>query len=200
MQLTVSCLLSGWQYLQILGKTQSEYVQSYWVPDAIQILELSSDFFMCCHLKNPYVYQTFTSFLSLMCFFFFQLSKKWLELDNRADGMARGTLFLLLLHDEPRRPCHRLISRFLSLHSPLYWGKLGIKSLQANIQKQTRTSEVWALNMSQECYRNFVNVSSKLEAACFFSVLVTWVYLLIEIIVKSKDDKLHFSALLPLTP
>lgn len=49
--------------------------------------------------------------------------------------------------------------------------------------------------MSQECNRKFVNVSSQLEAACFFSVLVTWLYLLLDIIVKSKGDKLHFSAL-----
>lgn len=54
--------------------------------------------------------------------------------------------------------------------------------------------------MSQECSRNRMNVSSKLEAACFFSVLVTWVYIflffILEIMVKSKDDKLYFSALL----
>lgn len=89
----------------------------------------------------------FPSFL-LLCFFFFffssaQLSKKWFRLNNRADGMARGILFLLLLHDEPWQPCHRLICRFLSPHSPLYWGKLGIESVQVNIQKQT--GHLWGL-------------------------------------------------------
>lgn len=54
-QLTDSCSISGWQYLQIFEEAPLEDVQSRWLPDAIQILELSSCFFLCCHLKNPHV-------------------------------------------------------------------------------------------------------------------------------------------------
>lgn len=96
-------------------------------------------------------------------------------------GWLEAFCFLLLLHDEPWQPCHRLISRFLSPHSPPFiGGKLGIESVQVQHPKTDGAPlRFWALNVSQECSRNRMNVSSKLEAACFFSVLVTWVYIYI---------------------
>lgn len=141
---------------------------------------------------------------SLSCVCFFSSAQTWtlsLELDNRTDGMAGGGVFLLLVHDTPRGPCHRLISKFLSRHSRFYWGKLGIKSLQVNIQKQTGTPEVWELyhvsGMQPTLHERVKQTRSCMLFFC--SVPATRVHLWTENLVKSDKIKFFLPLIFPLS-